>query len=90
MTACACVCVCVCEYMSIRHPFFFPPRSAVFPGGEQATGQNCWAGRDPDKTDRKREEDVCIGACVCARASKAGRANIYLVRVKNKKKSEIR
>ncbi|TNN62191.1 hypothetical protein EYF80_027571 [Liparis tanakae] len=37
-------------------------QTAVFPRGEHATGQNCRAGRDPDKTDRQREEDVCIGA----------------------------
>lgn len=44
---------------------FFSIRSAVFPGGGQATGQNYRLGRDLDKMDEKREGDLCIGACLC-------------------------
>lgn len=63
----------------------FSLRSAVFPRGGQATGQNCRAGRDPDKMDReKRRGCVHQCVCVCARVNEGRRANIYLVREEKK------
>lgn len=55
--------------------------SVVFPRGkQQATGQNCQAGTDPDKMDSMREGDVCIGVRM------GGQTHIMSWRVKNKRR----